>query len=72
MTPRAFCQSGTAERAKGGVHALACALLGVMSLYNLAAYAFRHEPRLLGLGVGYGVGCWFEVEKVCHHWRPES
>jgi hypothetical protein len=68
MTVHEFCSSGEMEPLKGGAHALACGLCAVMAAYNLAAYTFRREPRLLGLGVLYAGGAVFEAKQTARHW----
>lgn len=68
MTPRAFVQSGAMEPLKGGAHALACGLCAVMAGYNVVAYLFRRDMRLLGLGVLYAGGAAFEAKQTARHW----
>lgn len=67
MTPQAFVQRGTAEPLKGSVHASAAGILGLMAVYNAAAFLIRHETRLGLLGLLYIGGCVFEVHKTLHH-----
>lgn len=68
MTPRDFCQQGQAEWLKGGVHATAALVLGVMGGYNATAAALRREPRLGFLALLYASWCAFEISKTLHHW----
>lgn len=69
MIGRAFCSSGRAEGVKGTVHAIAGVLLGIMAVYNAAAFLFRRE-RHLGINAAVYTGLtYFEVRQTRRHWR---
>jgi len=68
MTPREFCQSGTAERAKLAVHAVMLVGATACAVYNLAACILRKpEPHLVANGIIYSGLVLMEVAKVKHH-----
>jgi hypothetical protein len=72
MTPRAFCQSGTAEPVKLAVHGVMLAGATCCAAYNIAAMVFRtrnrtFEPHLLVNSVVYSALVILEVAHVRHH-----
>lgn len=67
MTPRSFCQSGEAELLKGGVHGAACVILGVMTAYNGASFAYRREGHLLLNFLLYAPATWWEWRQTKRH-----
>ena len=72
MTARAFCQSGTAERAKATVHGTLGLLAGACALYNGCAFAWRGDRRLFWNLCFYVVVAAVESYQVGRHldwWR---
>lgn len=67
MTPRAFCQPGTAEAAKLAVHGLMLLGAGVCAAYNVAAFLYRRETHNAVNGMLYGALVILEVQHVRHH-----
>jgi hypothetical protein len=72
MTPREFCASGERETLKGSFHAAAATLLGVMALYNVAAWCFRRERHLAVNAVLYAAGAAFELKQTRRHFTKET
>jgi hypothetical protein len=63
-----FCTSGEKEGLKGGVHAAACGLAVIMTVYNSAAWWYRRE-RHLGINtVVYATAAAWEIVQVHRHW----
>lgn len=74
MTVATFCTSGEAERIKGGFHAAAGALVGLMAVYNAVAWWHRRERHLGVNAVMYAAGFAVEVYQTRRHLtrRPET
>lgn len=72
MTPRAFCQPGTAEAAKLAVHGLMLLGAGVCAAYNVAAFLYRRETHNAVNGVVYLGLTILEWEHLKHHARPAA
>ena len=72
MTAAKFCTPGQAEHLKGGVHAVAGTVVGLMAVYNTVAWWYRRE-RHLGVNAAiYTAGFAFEVYQTSRHFRrPE-
>jgi hypothetical protein len=58
---------GSCEPLKAGVHATALGIIGVMALYNAAAWLTRRERHLGINAVVYGVLMVWEQQHVAHH-----
>jgi hypothetical protein len=69
VTVQTFCTSGQAERVKGGVHAAAGAIVGVMAVYNAVAWWYRRERHLGWNTVIYGAGFAWELYQTSRHFR---
>jgi hypothetical protein len=73
VTVKNFCSSGNAESVKGGVHAAAGAIIGVMAIYNAVAWYFRRERHLGWNAVIYTAATAFEVHQTQRHFhRPNA
>lgn len=69
MTAATFCTPGQAERVKGGVHAVAGTVAGLMAVYNTVAWWYRRERHLGMNAVIYTAGFAFEVYQTSRHFR---
>jgi hypothetical protein len=67
VTVATFCTSGEAERIKGGFHAAAGALVGLMAVYNAVAWWHRRERHLGVNAVMYAAGFAVEVYQTRRH-----
>jgi hypothetical protein len=63
-----FCTSGEKEGLKGGVHAAACGLAVIMTVYNSAAWWYRRERHLSINAVVYATAAAWEIVQVRRHW----
>jgi hypothetical protein len=72
VTVATFCTSGQAERLKGGVHAVAGAIVGVMAVYNVVAWWYRREKHLGVNAAIYTVGFAFEAYQTSRHFRHSA
>jgi hypothetical protein len=72
VTMATFCKPGQAERIKGGVHAAACTIGGVMAVYNAVAWWHRRDRHLAVNAVLYTAGFAWEIYQTSRHFgRPE-
>jgi hypothetical protein len=72
MTVKTFCSSGKAESVKGGVHAAATAIVGVMAVYNAVAWCFRRERHLRWNTVIYTAALAFEIRQTRRHFKRQE
>lgn len=72
MTVKTFCSSGKAEFVKGGVHAAAGAIVGVMAVYNGVAWCFRRERHLRWNTIFYTAALAFEIHQTRRHFKRKN
>lgn len=72
MTVKTFCCSGQAEPVKGGFHAAAGMLVGVMAVYNAVAWCYRRERHLGWNAVIYSAALAWELRQTRRHLRRRA
>jgi hypothetical protein len=69
VTVKTFCTAGQAEPVKGGFHAAAGVILGLMAVYNAVAWWHRRERHLGWNTVLYGAALGWEIRQTHRHLR---